>query len=55
MKFIEEYDFFLYTLIGRKIGFNCFNDPKDPDAITSQEIDYLKKINRGKVNDGVIK
>ena len=37
-KFIEEYDFYLYDLIGRKVGFNCYNDPNDKDAITPQEI-----------------
>ena len=35
--FIEEYDIMLYRLIGRKIGFNCYNDPADEDAITPQE------------------
>ena len=45
----------LYRLHGDKNSCNCYNDPKDPDYVTPKEIEYLKKINRGKINDGVIK
>lgn len=55
LKFLIEFDKYIYELLGSKRNRNCYNDPNDVDAITEEETSYLKEINRGKVNPGVVK